>query len=337
MSNDNLWDEEESFSDMPEEAQTGADGKPVPQTVTQTQHQYAPPVVPPRAPAPTHPALQEVTDEELEASMVEEDVEEGDEDFSDVLSDANLRLEQGSLYKLVMKHDLFENSDADPKAIQNVQKAIRKFAREQMEVMLGMRPEVVPAEKLEIQFPFNELEVEVLKAMARTFSKGATEKSENYVPSVIRTTEEPKRNILNPIGGSAPAKKKPVTKKLPSKPAAPIKRSKIEDLIDFYASQEADGKVSKETIKAGLMRELAEHDQLLGRPVGTLTVEELAQRNQTINQRRGALAKSPQAIPMPSSEEAAALVERNTPAKPGNKLIELALKMPPSKMQEPGE
>ena len=61
--------------------------------------------------------------------------------IQNVLSDARLRLEQGRLYEMVMNSDLFEGSDCDPKAIKNVEKEIRNFAKERMEIMLGMRQE----------------------------------------------------------------------------------------------------------------------------------------------------------------------------------------------------
>src|ERR1019366_6683663 len=110
-----------------------------------------------------------------------------EEDFVDVLSDAHLRLEQGSLYKLVMNGNLFQDVDADPKAVQNVQKEIKTFAKERMEIMLGMRKETNTVEHLEIDFPFNALEVEVLKKLASTATKGASEHSDRYVPEVTRT------------------------------------------------------------------------------------------------------------------------------------------------------
>ena len=72
-----------------------------------------------------------------------EEIQEEEEDFTAVFNDANLRIEQGRLYQMIMNHDIFEGMDADERAVQNVQKEIRKFARERMEIMLGMRQEQV--------------------------------------------------------------------------------------------------------------------------------------------------------------------------------------------------
>ena len=319
MSNDNMWEDEEIFSDAPEEAQTAANGRPPAPTVA--PQQYAPPVIPPKRAEPVY--------EEPEEEILEEEISEEEAEDAEVLTDANLRLEQGSLYKMIMKHDLFDGVEADPKAIQNVSKAIRKFAREQMEVMLGMRRETAQVEHLSIDFPFNSLEVDTLKALARAATKGATDHSDNYVPNVIRTTEDvpvvPKRNSLNPIGGSSFSKKTVPAKPLAKKPATPVKRSKMDDIID------------REVRKAGISRELLEEDQLLSVPVAQLTAEQLIARNELVAKRRGTLVKSSQAIPMPTAEQQVQMVEQSVSVSKSNKLIELAMKMPPSKLLNPGE
>ena len=245
-----------------------------------------------------------------------------------------------------MKHELFDGSDADPKAIQNVQKAIRKFAKEQMEIMLGMRqdPQTTVVERLEIDFPFNAVEIKVLKMIAHTASKGETDRSDRYVPEVTRTTGpipvvQEKRNTFNPISSGNKKTSSVSKKKLPSRPAEPLKRSKMESTIDEIAERLADQTVSKETIKAGLRRELEEHNQLLGKPVRDLTPNEVIEQNRVIDKRRGSQVKSNQALPMPSPEQQATMVEHSSgpSANRPNKLVELALKMPPSKLLNPGQ
>ena len=328
MSNDNMWGDEDPFDDKPEGAQTGQNGLPVSPTPASDIHQYAPPVIPPAAPQKF--AAEEYNEEPAED--VEEETSEED-DYSEVLTDANLRLELGSLYKMIMKHELFAGVDADPKAIQNVQKAIRKFAREQMEVMLGMRKETAQVEHLQIDFPFNQVEVEVLKMLAHKASGGASENSDNYVPAVTRTTQEvstvPKRNSLNPIGGGTAPKRTPapVAKKLPSRPAVPVKRSKLDDVID---------QVSRET---GVPRSLLEENQLLSKPVRELTSSELIERDKIVTKRRGTQVKSQNALPMPSPEQQASMVENmvKTDGSKVGRLVELAMKMPPTKLLNPGE
>lgn len=304
---DNLWGEEENFSDMPEEAQTGTDGKPVP---VSAQPFIAPP---PSRPAPTRQARPIAPPA---PEPIEEEVEEVvEEDYADVLSDAHLRLEQGSLYKMIMNHNLFEGIDADPKAIKNVEKEIRQFARERMEVMLGMRKETATIEQLEIDFPFNELEVQVLRTMAKTFSKGATENSDRYVPSVTRTTEEvemvPRRKTLNPIG-SAPTKKAASSKPLQNRASAPVKRGKLDVTIDQIAREE------------GVPRELLEENvSLLEKPINELSESELIERNKIVAKRRGASVKSANALPMatPAQQEMMALERASQMANSGGALM----------------
>ena len=277
----NEFDNDEPFSDMPEEAQTGADGKPLARSQYVTQ---------------TIPSVQrQVTKQIPVEPQHEEEIEEeaSEEDFSDVLTDAHLRLEQGSLYKLIMNNNLFEEVDADPKAIQNVQREIRNFARERMEVMLGMRKETTQVEHLEIDFPFNALEVDVLKKLAHTATKGATERSDRFVPEVTRVTEEldnvgqpPKRNTLSPIrGGSKTSAPK---KKLQNKPTAPVKRSKLDVTIEQIAAEE------------GVPIELLE----INTPgVGGNAPASLEERARLAARRGGAQVQSPQAIPAPTFEQ----------------------------------
>jgi len=306
MSED-LWGEDEQFSDMPEAAQTGKDGKPV-----ATTHQYAPPVIPPqapqqrRAPAPIPKPPPEPEYEE----EVEEELELQEEDFEDVLSDAHLRLEQGSLYKMIMNHSLFEGVDADPKAIQNVQKEIRKFARERMEVMLGMRQEA-NQEVATVSSPFNDLEVEVLKRLASKATNGATETEEaNEVANTFKQAQAPKRNTINPIGGAAHKKTTlpvPVQRKnkpLPTKPSEPVKRTKQELLIEKIAQEE------------GVPVELLELNTkgVGGKPIKELSATELEERNRLAAERRGTQVKSNTAVPMATYEQQEQMYTRQTSA-----------------------
>lgn len=290
MSNDNLWGDEEPFSDMPEEAQTGKDGKPVPPSYEFVPPPPSRPIARPAAgPTPPVPPVKAPisVQEEIEVE------EEPEEDFSDVLSDAHLRLEQGGLYKMIMNHNLFDGTDADPKAVQNVQKEIRAFARERMEVMLGMRRETATVEHLEIDFPFNAMEVDVLKKLAYKASLGETQNSDNFVPEVRRTVEEvptvSKKKTLNPIG----ATKKATNKPLQNKPSAPVKRSKLDTTIDQIAREE------------GIPRELLEEDLpgVGGKSLNQLTDQELIERNRLAAKRRGAQVKSANALPMATPEQ----------------------------------
>lgn len=154
--------------------------------------------------------------------------EEEEEDFSDIMLDANLRLEQGRLYQMILQTDLFGQTDADPRAVRNVQREIRKVVRERMEVMLGIRQEQQAQETI-VSSPFNDLEVTVLKMLASKMSKGATETQEQapLPPKKDGITQVSgnlrSNNTLTPVGQSRttakPLPKTPV--KQPVKPAKP--------------------------------------------------------------------------------------------------------------------
>lgn len=252
------------------------------------------------AQAPQAPAAQEPSYEQVETADSDEE-----EDFTEVLSDARLRLESGRLWEMIMGHDLFENTDADERAVKNVQKEIRRFAKTQMEIMLGMRRETVKTERLEMDFPFNALEVEALKALAHTATKGATEQSDNYVPNVRRVSEEvpvvgqaPKSNKLNSISAKAPKPRpapvqtKAPTKPLPTAPAAPIARKTLSPQAQQILQQE---QIPVEALDLNY--------KPLEKDPSQMTEQELIERNKEISNRRRAKAKSPNAIPQPSFEQ----------------------------------
>jgi hypothetical protein len=175
-------------------------------------------------------------DEEYDVDELTEQVSQDDDgdDFQEVMSDARLRIEQGKLYEMIMNHDLFSDVDADPRAAKAVQKQIRNFARESLEVMLGMRS-TVPAHgagsEMRNASPFNDLEVDVLKKLASAASKGATEQVEEDEPDRAPAAP-PKKKTLNSIGPKNPGQRintKPVDRPSPSKPiqkkVEPIQRT----------------------------------------------------------------------------------------------------------------
>ena len=225
MDEDNASD---TFRDMPEEAESipGANAG-----AGMTEQQLAN-ATPTRRQFPATPTVQ-LSQEQFTQAVHEEFVgEEEEEDYSEILSDASLRLEQGNLYKMVMNSDLFANSGYDEKAISNVTREIRTFAKERMEIMLGMRQEAAKEAAFPAgAFPFNALEVEVLKMLASTATKGASQEAEAFVV----TAQVPRKNTLNAIsvkGSTRPQPKAAApSKPLPKAPAAPVKRAKVSDAV----------------------------------------------------------------------------------------------------------
>lgn len=127
----------------------------------------------------------------------------------ELIGNARLRLAQGSLYEMLLKHDFFEGMEADPKAVANVQKEVRAFVKERLEVLVGLRTDPrVLKETLKIELPFNDLEIELLKKLCAKASNGATinvpsepakvqaKRVENRI-SPVRVTSTQKPNRLN--------------------------------------------------------------------------------------------------------------------------------------------
>jgi len=271
--------------------------------------------------------------EEEEEEEVEEETEP-EEDASEVLIDARLRLEMGKLYELIMKHDIFAGVDADPKAVKVVQKEIRNYAQERMEIMLGMRQEKSQeANSFPMdQFPFNSLEVEILKAIAATATKGESRDAE---PLNLGPQQPPARTTLNPIGSGAartsPVAKPVVKKSLNIKKPAPIQRS----------SAKTNAKIQAILAEEGLTME--EIDQVFDpnkeyldrKTMAKMTEDEVIARNKQASL-RNKRAENPTKAPMPTPEqlEAMYMARSNQSAdaqKPGwRQLIDMVKVMPPT-------
>lgn len=320
-----IWNEEaETYnSDMPEVEEVApgqwVDRTPVPPVAGGGGRRPRSTGVPP-APAqrPARPAAQPAepyrTADELgyDADAINSTEED---DFTEVLSDATLRLEQGNLYKLVMNNDLFQGADADPRAVANVQREIRRFARERMEIMLGMRQEKqvqdyarYSAELAAQANPFNGLEVQILKQVAAAASKGATERPEAEEIAV----QIQKKTTLSPIavpkakGAVAPAPApRPVgqgrpdlgpPKPLQARPKAPLKRGPKVNLHEIEATRGLDDATAEAVV-----------DQVMdgdGVDVTTMDEDQLKAHNAKADARRRPRAKNPQAAPLPTVEMA---------------------------------
>jgi hypothetical protein len=293
----NFWNQdEEEFRDVPDEV----------------SEKEAPPASLPPQQRRALPAVQHQVQEPEEFEIPDIEMEDDNDDYESVLSDARLRLEQGRLYEMIMNHPLFDGVDADPTAVKSVQKQIRKFAKEQMEIMLGMRRETAKIEHLEIDFPFNSVEVTVLKKLAFAASKGASENSDRFVPEVKKTVEEvpvvtaqPRKEGLNPIGSQKKPAPKPQVRqvqptpkappaKLPTQPSRPVQR------------KPPTAAASKILVEEGVTQAQidAQYDaKPLEKPIHEMTEDELIARNAEISNRRHRTVKNPSALPMPSFEQ----------------------------------
>lgn len=282
--------DDDNFRDVPDEIVEGQQAPPAQVRTT-------------RPPAPS-PVQQQAVPEPEQEEIYEEASDE-DEDFSDVLNDARFRLEQGRLYELIMNNNIFEGSGGDEKAVKYVMKQVRNFAKEQMEIMLGMKQEKSESQPLSAaDFPFNDLEVQTLKALASAATKGATASPAAQSFSGVQV-DVPKQTAFKPIGMTAKSAPqvsaptpKPVakaSKPLQSKPVAPVKRKNEAD-IEKILQEEG---ISREEYE----RQYNPDYTPLNKPFDNMSEEEIRERNRQIALRSTKQVKNPAAIPMPTQEQ----------------------------------
>lgn len=232
--------------------------------------------------------------------------EEEEESVSQIMLDANLRLEQGRLYQMILQNNIFVNTNADPRAIKNVQREVRKFVRERMETMLGIRQEL-PAQEAVVSSPFNDLEVTVLKMLASKMSKGATEESNQPTfPSL--PPPSPKKDGITSISGNL---RPNTTKPLSASPKVPIK------------PQAAKQQVTKTAIK--------KDEPKLEKPIDQMTPEELAAHDAAALERsnRNYAAKPANMVPHPTQQELEMryTIQANQLTQPGSAISAIMAKM----------
>ena len=229
--------------------------------------------------------------------------EEEDQDNFEIMSDANLRLEQGRLYQMVLQGNIFADTNADPKAIRNVQREIRKYVRERMETMLGIRQEQAVQERI-VSSPFNDMEVEVLKMLASRMSKGQTEAAAQPGPQAPPPT--PKKDGITSISGNL----RPETTPIKATPK-PVQKA---------APKQAAKQAPKSAIK--------ESESALQKPINEMTQEELAAYNAKAEERsKQKYAQMPNNLtPHPSTDQLTLLYTMQA----NDRLAQHAQKMEPS-------
>ena len=235
---------------------------------------------------------EEPQEEQYETQSSELDEEIADllgEDESEMMENANIRLEKGRLYEMLMKTDIFEGTEGNKVAIATVRKELRAFCKEQLEIMLGMRAEKskVDVAVTKVKLPFNELEIEALKAIASKLTKGESQRVDEQVEveaklepvqqQIKRVAQRPpahKPAGLRPISQSQPARR-PVQQPLPSAPKQKFVRQPQRSPNPEPPRKKVDS-------------------------VYDLTPEELAQRNALVPKKPRGMPSSIQPIPMPA-------------------------------------
>lgn len=266
-------------------------------------------VVEPEAIAKKPEKIMEEIFEIEEEQAVQEEAEE-----YEFLTNARLRLEQGRLYEMFLKHNLFGDVDSDPRAVANVQKELKEFIQERLEVLLGLKPDPKLRKiQLDHSLPFNSLEIDILKKVIGRISGGATEQIENRQPISIKS------DTLKPL--SYPSKSpsiKPIQEQKPVSMRRPTNQA--------AAKQETVAKVAAQE------KQPARPDK----PLSEWTAAEKAERNKQIAIEQAA-KKAPPAknhVPMPSFDQQVLHYGSQTNKYAANGLVSKIIQSLPSKGEE---
>lgn len=140
-------------------------------------------------------------EEEVEdwAENYQEEQEDEPDFGASVMESARIRLEQGRLYEMLIKHDLFEGVDAIPEAVAKVQKELKEYIVERLEILLGMRAETQKQQPQQVITPpqFNDVEVQALKMVAAQVTKGASKNAPTtQVAAQAQDVQEQKLNSI---------------------------------------------------------------------------------------------------------------------------------------------
>lgn len=178
------------------------------------------------------------------------------------ISPAVLRLEQGKLYQMLLDHDLFSQVDAHPHAVENVQEEIKAFITQRLEVLLGIRPEG-EFQGVQVKSPFDEKEVDVLKALAKKLLGGLdkqieTKKTGEFTPVKTQVQQAPK-----PVTAIQSVPKQKIVKKAVPQQPKPVSN----------------------------------------KPINQMTQEEIVEANKKIDRKKAVPSDSTKQIPQPTFEQ----------------------------------
>jgi len=247
---------------------------------------------------------------------------------NDVVNDAMVRLEQARLYDMLIKHDMFKGVKANPRALANVQAELKAYIVQRLEILLGIKKDQrdqvekqVPKE-VQVELPFNDIEIEFLKALSYKGTKGASAQAESKKVMA--------REVLPTIGSRpAPIQSEPEglqslgssyddedeyeeeyqePKRKLKKKAAPVK--KVANASAPKKPSQAKPKPSRAKLSRGgqITDEEAERiarediERMKGRkPVNQMSAEDLMRANSGINSGRTARPEGAKPIPTGAS------------------------------------
>jgi hypothetical protein len=199
-----------------------------------------------------------------------------EEQESDILSEAMIRLEQARLYEMLIKHDIFEGVTCNQVALDNVQMEMKNFILDRLQVLLGIKQDSFTpkySEKVKVELPFNKMEIEALKDIANKLTKGKSSTIEEK--EVVEATPEPEIRQQRPkplMGNKITAK----TKEVPSRQNAKPQHNEIPKTTQKRVTpQKTQVNQPKDTKKRGIAQKIDQIDvgPLRG-PDGTIISKE---------------------------------------------------------------
>jgi hypothetical protein len=187
---------------------------------------------------------EELLDDIEEESAFDLDIEE-----STVVYNARLRLEQAKLYEMLINHNLFDGVDASDQAIVNVQNELKEYIVYRLKILLGMNPpKQVTAEQIEIELPFNDIEVDFLKQLAYKGTHGQSAEGSSIVTqtNTLTPVSKTKKPNLKPLV-SKPVKK--AVQKKPTKQKTVTRKAPIAPKLTAKPTVTTKAPVRKKTVK----------------------------------------------------------------------------------------
>lgn len=124
---------------------------------------------------------------------------------TDIMQLAMVQLEQAKLYDMFLKHNLFEGVKANPVALKKVEKELKEFILERMQILLGMKEDkknLQPPQGFKVEMPFNDVEIEFIKALAFKGTKGESANSSTRTVEAMPAMKSLSSNNLKSIQGN---------------------------------------------------------------------------------------------------------------------------------------
>jgi len=229
-------------------------------------------------------SVDESQDDSYESEQAGEDSLALTEQEESLLGTAMIRLDQARLYEMLVKHDLFEGVSANQIALKAVQREIKTFIMDRLEILLGLKSE----KSVKTQSQFNDIEIQALKDLAFAATKGAS-RQQRETPKPV--SNQPAREGLKPLALKSSNSLKSLNNQKNSSPKA--------------AQSTPNNQKQNTTKQVTTKKRRSNNDFLpLEKNISEMSSEELLERARMSSDiYKGRTAVNPQALPPPSFEQ----------------------------------